>query len=155
MITLAKRAGYCFGVRRAVQMAEENATLDNPLYAAGPLIHNRHVIQDLRKRGVITAETLSEIPDGVRVIIRAHGVPPEDIAALQRKGCTVLDATCPYVARIHMIAEEESKKGRGSGLTSFRALPLLTVSMYRAMTTTPKDICNCAVSMACILASME
>ena len=76
MITLAKRAGYCFGVRRAVQMAEENATLDNPLYAAGPLIHNRHVIQDLRKRGVITAETLSEIPDGVRVIIRAHGVPP-------------------------------------------------------------------------------
>ena len=112
MITLAKRAGYCFGVRRAVQMAEENATLDNPLYAAGPLIHNRHVIQDLRKRGVITAETLSEIPDGVRVIIRAHGVPPEDIAALQRKGCTVLDATCPYVARIHKIAEEESKKGR-------------------------------------------
>ena len=112
MITLAKRAGYCFGVRRAVQMAEENATLDNPLYAAGPLIHNRHVIQDLRKRGVITAETLSEIPDGARVIIRAHGVPPEDIAALRRKGCTVLDATCPYVARIHKIAEEESKKGR-------------------------------------------
>ena len=112
MITLAKRAGYCFGVRRAVQMAEENAAPDHPLYAAGPLIHNRHVIQDLRKRGVITAETLSEIPDGARVIIRAHGVPPEDIAALQRKGCTVLDATCPYVARIHKIAEEESKKGR-------------------------------------------
>ena len=104
MITLAKRAGYCFGVRRAVQMAEENAAPDRPLYAAGPLIHNRHVIQDLRKRGVITAETLSEIPDGARVIIRAHGVPPEDIAALRRKGCTVLDATCPYVARIHKIA---------------------------------------------------
>ena len=112
MITLAKRAGYCFGVRRAVQMAEENAAPDNLLYAAGPLIHNRHVIDDLRKGGVITANNLEEIPAGARVIIRAHGVSPEDITYLEEKGCTILDATCPYVARIHKIAEEESAKGR-------------------------------------------
>ena len=112
MITLAKRAGYCFGVRRAVQMAEENAAPDNLLYAAGPLIHNRHVIEDLRAGGVITANSIEEIPEGARVIIRAHGVPPADIAYLKEKGCTILDATCPFVARIHKIAEEESEKGR-------------------------------------------
>jgi 4-hydroxy-3-methylbut-2-enyl diphosphate reductase len=112
MITLAKRAGYCFGVRRAVQMAEDNAAPDNLLYAAGPLIHNRHVIEDLRKGGIITANSLEEIPDGARVIIRAHGVPPTDITYLKKKGCTILDATCPFVARIHKIVEEESEKGR-------------------------------------------
>ena len=112
MITLAKRAGYCFGVRRAVQMAEDNAAPDNLLYAAGPLIHNRHVIEDLRKGGIITANSLEEIPDRARVIIRAHGVPPTDITYLKKKGCTILDATCPFVARIHKIVEEESEKGR-------------------------------------------
>ena len=112
MITLAKHAGYCFGVRRAVQMAEDNASPNNLLYAAGPLIHNRHVIEDLRKKGVITVNDLEEIPDGARVIVRAHGVPPEDYAVLEKKGCRVLDATCPFVARIHKIAEEESQKGR-------------------------------------------
>ena len=112
MITLAKHAGYCFGVRRAVQMAEENASSENLLYSAGPLIHNRHVIEDLRKKGVITVNDLEEIPDGARVIIRAHGVPPEDYDFLQSKGCVILDATCPFVARIHRIAEEESQKGR-------------------------------------------
>ncbi len=112
MITLAKHAGYCFGVRRAVQMAEENASLKEPLYAAGPLIHNRHAVEDLRKKGVITVDDPEAIPDGARVIIRAHGVPPEAYARLEEKGCIVLDATCPFVSRIHRIAEEESEKGR-------------------------------------------
>ena len=112
MITLAKNAGYCFGVRRAVQMAEDNASPDKPLYSAGPLIHNRHVIEDLYQKGVITVDDLKEIPDGARVIVRAHGVPPDDIAFLKEKGCTILDATCPFVARIHRIVEEESQKGR-------------------------------------------
>ena len=110
MITLAKNAGYCFGVRRAVQMAEENASLSQPLYAAGPLIHNRHVIEDLFQKGVITVEDLSEIPAGSRVIVRAHGIPPKEIAYLEEKGCSILDATCPFVARIHRIVEEESRR---------------------------------------------
>ena len=79
MITLAKNAGYCFGVRRAVQMAEDNASPQQPLYAAGPLIHNRHVIEDLFQKGVITVEDLNEIPEGSRVIIRAHGIAPANI----------------------------------------------------------------------------
>ena len=112
MITMAKHAGYCFGVRRAVQMAEDNASREELLYSAGPLIHNRHVIEELREKGVITVDDLNEIPDGVRVIIRAHGIPPGDYAFLQNKGCTILDATCPFVARIHRIVEKESQKGR-------------------------------------------
>ena len=112
MITLAKNAGYCFGVRRAVQLAREQASPSSPIYALGPLIHNRHAIAELGERGVITVDGLEEIPDGARVIIRAHGVPPQAFLALAEKGCAVTDATCPYVAKIHRIAEEESRKGR-------------------------------------------
>ena len=112
MITLAKHAGYCFGVRRAIQMALENASPNRPLYAAGPLIHNRHVIADLAEHGVVTAERLDEIPDGATVIIRAHGVTPNDLKSLASRGCTILDATCPYVAKIHRIVTEDTREGR-------------------------------------------
>ena len=112
MITLAKHAGFCFGVRRAVQMAEENAAPDRILYAAGPLIHNRHVTEELRQKGVVTMEDLTRIPEGSRVILRAHGIPTQDLELLREKGCVILDATCPFVARIHRIVEQESREGR-------------------------------------------
>lgn len=111
-VTLAKSAGYCFGVRRAVQLAMDHASPARPIYADGALIHNRHAIQELRQHGVITAEQPEQIPAGAQVLIRAHGVPPRELQALQEKGCRILDATCPYVAKIHRIAEEESAKGR-------------------------------------------
>ena len=113
MITLAEKAGYCFGVRRAVDTAIAEAHARNSaIYAAGPLIHNRFVIDMLRQEGVITAENLAEIPDGSDVILRAHGLPVSDIEALRNRGCHLIDATCPFVSKIHRIVEDESKKGR-------------------------------------------
>ena len=113
MVTLAKKAGYCFGVRRAVETAlEEAAKRSAFIYAAGPLIHNQFVIDMLQEQGVVTKENLDDIPDGSDVILRAHGLPVESIAALQARGCHLIDATCPFVSKIHLIVEEESKQGR-------------------------------------------
>lgn len=112
MIELAKTAGYCFGVRRAIQMAMDHAVPEKPIYTLGPLIHNRYVVDDLEQKGVITAHSIDEIPPGATVILRAHGVTPQDLNRLKQSGCSVLDATCPYVAKIHRIVTEESAKGR-------------------------------------------
>lgn len=111
-IEVAKTAGFCFGVRRAVAMAEEEAAARGALYAYGEIIHNRHEIERIAARGVTTAHTLEEIPDGASVLIRAHGVPRESYEHLAARGCTILDATCPFVQKIHHIVEEESQKGR-------------------------------------------
>ena len=74
-VTVAKTAGFCFGVRRAVDMAEQQAGRQGVIYAYGEIIHNMHEIRRLEARGVRTAQTLDEIPDGAAVLIRAHGVP--------------------------------------------------------------------------------
>lgn len=74
-VTVAKTAGFCFGVRRAVDLAEQQAGKNGVIYAYGEIIHNMHEIQRLEERGVRTAHTLEEIPDGAKVLIRAHGVP--------------------------------------------------------------------------------
>ncbi len=111
-VTVAKTAGFCFGVRRAVELAERLAGEDGTIWAYGEIIHNAHEIARLEVCGVRTAHTLDEIPDGARVLIRAHGVPRAVYRALEEKGCTVTDATCPFVQKIHRIADEESQKGR-------------------------------------------
>ena len=113
MVTLAEKAGYCFGVRRAVETALKEANSRSaPIYAAGPLIHNQFVIDMLQEQGVITKEDLNEIPDGSDVILRAHGLPVAEIEKLRDRNCTLIDATCPFVSKIHRIVAEESEKGR-------------------------------------------
>jgi len=112
MIVRAKTAGFCFGVRRAVDLAL-NAAKENgsSLYSAGPLIHNAEAVRELQDKGV-SAAAPEDIPDGARVLIRAHGIPLETERALQARGCTLIDATCPNVETIHRIAERESANGR-------------------------------------------
>ncbi len=107
----AQTAGFCFGVRRAVDLAEREAA-KRPIYALGEIIHNAHEIRRLAACGVRTAQRLEEIPDGAPVLIRAHGVAREVFERLREKGCEVFDATCPFVAKIHRIAERESAAGR-------------------------------------------
>lgn len=110
-ITLAGKAGFCFGVKRALAMAEGAlAAADAPLYTYGPLVHNQNVVDRLRKQGVRVADGLDEISAG-RVIIRAHGVPPQAFADAAAKGLTVIDATCPFVKRAQELAGELFRSG--------------------------------------------
>ncbi|MGO5095357.1 bifunctional 4-hydroxy-3-methylbut-2-enyl diphosphate reductase/30S ribosomal protein S1 [Agathobaculum sp. LCP25S3_E8] len=111
-VTVAKTAGFCFGVRRAVDLAEQQAGKNGVLYAYGEIIHNMHEIRRLEERGVRTAQTLEEIPDGAKVLIRAHGVPRTVYDTLAAKDCEVFDATCPFVQKIHRIVDRESRDGR-------------------------------------------
>lgn len=111
-VTVAQSAGFCFGVRRAVDLAEREAAQHQALYSYGEIIHNTHEIHRLEGLGVRTAECLDDIPDGAAVLIRAHGVTRAVYEALEAKGCTIYDATCPFVAKIHRIVEAESNAGR-------------------------------------------
>ena len=110
-VTVAKTAGFCFGVRRAVDLAEQQTRQGGEIYAYGEIIHNMHEIARLEKMGVHTAQTLDGIPDGERVLIRAHGVVPQVIEAARERGLDVVDATCPYVKKVHVAAERLVREG--------------------------------------------
>ena len=112
MVTVAKTAGFCFGVRRAVEMAEKACAKYGKIWALGDIIHNTHEVERLAKMGVHKAENVADVPDHVPVLIRAHGVPECVIRELEQKGCTLVDATCPFVGKIHRIVREESQAGR-------------------------------------------
>ena len=110
-ILLAKTAGFCYGVRRAVEMARQAAG-SGPVYLLGSITHNDHVIRQLEDLGAVTVHAPEEVPEGARVLIRAHGEPDRVYAALAARGCTVLDATCPNVAHIHDVVRQAEAKGR-------------------------------------------
>ena len=107
-ITVAKTAGFCFGVKRAIEMACRLAESGGGC-TLGRLIHNRHVTDQLADRGVIAVDSINDISG--TVIIRSHGVGREVYTELERRGIPYIDATCPFVAKIHKIAAEESAKG--------------------------------------------
>ena len=111
-LILAKSAGFCFGVQRAVDMAEKACQEYGCIWALGDIIHNAHEVGRLEKLGVHKAEDVTDIPDGVPVLIRAHGVPERVVQQLEQKGCRIVDATCPFVGKIHRIVREESEQGR-------------------------------------------
>ena len=112
MVKVAKTAGFCFGVQRAVDMAEKACQEYGCIWALGDIIHNAHEVGRLEKLGVHKAEDVTDIPDGVPVLIRAHGVPERVVQQLEQKGCRIVDATCPFVGKIHRIVREESEQGR-------------------------------------------
>jgi len=110
-VRLAKSAGFCEGVSRAVKMTEA-ALSDGPLYSLGELIHNKEAVERLASMGLRVARDVSDVPDGARVVIRSHGVSRDVIEALRQKGCDILDATCPRVSRIHKIVARAGEEGR-------------------------------------------
>lgn len=110
-IKVAKSAGFCFGVKRAVGIAEEFAEKGIPAVTLGEIIHNPLVVKSLSDRGVIPIGEIDECPIGSTVIIRSHGVPLSVTKKLEEKGIEYRDATCPFVARIHKIVNERTAAG--------------------------------------------
>ncbi|MDD6232663.1 MAG: bifunctional 4-hydroxy-3-methylbut-2-enyl diphosphate reductase/30S ribosomal protein S1 [Frisingicoccus sp.] len=116
-IILAKSAGFCPGVRRAVDMVYEQTKEKEgiePVYTYGPIIHNDEVVKDLEEKGVKVIHSLDELDHLVKgtVIIRSHGVSRHTCETIEAKGFHIVDATCPFVKRIHNIVEEQGKEGR-------------------------------------------
>ena len=110
-VTIADTAGFCFGVTRAVDLCQKTAEKYGGCLTLGPIIHNEHVVRQLAEAGAVPVSDLSEIgPDDVAVI-RSHGITSQEYDALQTIGCTIVDATCPFVSRIHSIVFEESRAG--------------------------------------------
>ena len=113
-VILAKSAGFCFGVKRAVETVYEQTGTENRIYTYGPIIHNEEVVKDLESKGVTVLEGEEDLRklDKGTVVIRSHGVPRETCEMIEKKGLTCVDATCPFVKRIHRIVEKESGEGR-------------------------------------------
>ena len=111
-VTVAKSAGFCFGVSRAVEMVERCAAEGGKVATLGPIIHNRHVVARFEKLGVQVLSAPEEAKADMTVIIRSHGVSRRVLAALQDSGAAVADATCPFVKRIHEIVAKAEQEGR-------------------------------------------
>ena len=112
-IITAKSAGFCFGVERAVETVYEEVKKGGPIYTYGPIIHNEEVVADLESRGVKVIESDDELAGihGGTIITRSHGISREEDEKLRATGAKCVDATCPFVKRIHKIVEENSAAG--------------------------------------------
>ena len=113
-VELAKSAGFCFGVEKAVNTVYEEAKKENEIvYTLGPIIHNEEVMKDMKKRGVeaVKIEDLDSLPKGT-VIIRSRGVSRDVYNFVKHSGHRVVDATCPFVKKIHAIVSVQSGKGK-------------------------------------------
>ena len=111
-LRLAKSAGFCYGVRRAVELAGEAAASGRPCVMLGSIIHNRDVVGSLARQGLTAVDQVEDVPSGYGVIIRSHGESRETYRRLEAQGADILDATCPNVKRIHHIVARAEEQGR-------------------------------------------
>ncbi len=113
-VVLAKSAGFCFGVKRAVETVyEQIEKAEKPIYTYGPIIHNEEVVQDLEKKGVVVIDGIDDLKGREKgtVIIRSHGVEKKIYEEIENLGFEIVDATCPFVLKIHRLVEQHSKEG--------------------------------------------
>ena len=110
-LTIGEHAGFCFGVRRAVDKAFACAGEKLPCVTLGPLIHNPQEVERLQNAGICSVNSLEEVLPGQTVIIRSHGVTPQVYAQCEKMGIPVIDATCPHVAHIHQLVSRYSEQG--------------------------------------------
>ena len=110
-IRVAKSAGFCFGVSRAVDLVENAAKEGKRVLTFGPIIHNRHVVERFEKMGICVIDSPDQAKPGDTVVIRSHGVSREVYQKLNESGAEVIDATCPFVKRIHAIVSDACEEG--------------------------------------------
>ncbi len=113
-VIVAKTAGFCFGVERAVEKVYKQTESGKKIYTYGPIIHNDQVVKDLEEKGVTVLKNLDDVKtvDEGTVIIRSHGVAEEVYEEIEQVGLECVDATCPFVKRIHNTVAKESQNGR-------------------------------------------
>lgn len=111
-ITVAKSAGFCFGVDRAVQMVFDLLDQGKQVYTLGPIIHNPQIVEELEGRGVQIVDSPDEVPTDGTVVIRSHGIPPVVQGMIGERELDCTDATCPFVRKIHRIVSQASKEGQ-------------------------------------------
>ncbi len=104
IVKIAKESGFCFGVKRAMDMAWESLENKNSIYALGPLIHNKQAVSKYEEKGLLTVDSLENIPNNESVIIRSHGVGKDIYDFSNKKNLDIIDTTCPFVKKIHDIA---------------------------------------------------
>jgi len=122
-IRVAESAGFCFGVNRAVELVEQAAASDQQVRTLGPIIHNRHAVDHFHKIGVEVIDSPADAQPGQTVIIRSHGVTRAVQEALESRGVKVVDATCPFVKRIHGIVSRAEQEGRLPVIIGTRSHP--------------------------------
>lgn len=110
-VKVAKSAGFCFGVDRAVKMVYGELEKNTKVATLGPIIHNQDVVNDMQAKGARIINSVDELRDGETVVIRSHGVGREVYEQIEARGSRMLDATCPFVSRIHRIVAEKSAEG--------------------------------------------
>ena len=128
-IRVAESAGFCFGVNRAVELVEQAAASGKQVCTLGPIIHNRHAVAHFEKMGVKVIDSPSEAMPGQTVIIRSHGVAKRVQDVLEASGAQVVDATCPFVKRIHGIVSKAEAEGRLSVIIGTRTHPEVEEAM--------------------------
>ena len=131
-LLLARPRGFCAGVERAIDIVElVLKRFGGPVHVRHELVHNRHVVDDFRRRGVIFVEQLHEVPDGAIVVFSAHGVSEHVQAEAQRRRLTVFDATCPLVTKVHVEVAGHARAGRECILIGHSGHPEVEGTMGR------------------------
>jgi len=110
-ISVARTAGFCFGVRRAIKVALEEAAKGAPVYMLGDIVHNEHVVAEIMRSGVRVVRSVEEIPVGETILLRAHGSTPTAYEECASRSLAVVDATCPMVVEIHETARDLELQG--------------------------------------------
>ncbi len=110
-VKIAKEAGFCFGVKRAMKMAWNELEANDDIYALGPIIHNKQAVSKYEEKGLKTVEVIDSIPNFKNMIIRSHGVSEKVYKDANEKRINVVDTTCPYVKKIHRIVKTYHDKG--------------------------------------------
>jgi len=155
-IVVAKTAGFCFGVKRAIDLTEEALKVKTNVYSIGSIVHNKFVNKDLSDKGLIFIESLDDVPEGSNVIIRAHGITEKELDKCCQKQLNIVDTTCPNVKNIHDIVNKYSKDGYDIIIIGDKAHPeVIGISGWSvgkiSVINKVEDVHKCSLNKVCVV----